>query len=770
MKPFWAKVRSSSATNHSRQPAWAGGKVSRKQRWFLFLEELESRTLLSGFVYRSIDGSGNNPANPSWGQAGTDLLRLSAVAYADGINTLSLPNNPSARVTSNNINVQADGNNLDIQTVDQNSLSDFGYAWGQFIDHDLDNSPNGTESAPIWVPPGDPIGPSPLPFDRSQYDPNTGTSRSNPRQQTNAITSYMDLSNVYGSSTAVEAALRTFTSGQLQTSPGNMLPYDNNTYFTNDQITALNMANSSGAVQTSALFAAGDVRANENIELTALQTLFVRNHNAIAVQLQQQNPTWTDEQLFQEARKLNIAEEETITYTQWLPDLLGPNALPAYKGYNSSVDAAIANEFTTVGFRFGHSLLSNLINRQGNDGQPVQVPINLAVDFFDPNLLNPAGVIDPLTGLVSTDIDPILKGDADGDSQSMDVMAINEVRNLLFGNGGQGGSDLISDDVQRARDHGIGSYNQVRAAYGLPKVTQFWQITSNPAWQYYLLKTYGNVNNVDAFEGGLAENHVRGSDVGPLFQAIMVDQFRRLRDGDSFFYLNEQFSPAEQAILNQGNTLAKVIEANTHLTNLQNDVMGFKASLSGTVFDDFNGDGKQEFGEPGQPGYVVNLEDTSGDVLAMTLTDFQGHYNFNQLSIPSLNLEIAPGFSATGDYTVVLAANPFELTASPGTIEITSGDANVKGANFGLDIFDITMPARGAAIQASTSHQVSFAPRFNPETSTAKVESTTSMAADTAPVPSKKTEIVHPPVAARKAEMPPNLLGATDELFGRLWS
>ena len=53
----------------------------------------------------------------------------------------------------------------------------------------------------------------------------------------------------------------------------------------------------------------------------------------------------------------------------------------------------------------------------------------------------------------------------------------------------------------------------------------------------------GGVNTIDAFEGGVAEDHVPGSDVGPLFQAIMVNQFARLRDGDRYFYLNENLNP-----------------------------------------------------------------------------------------------------------------------------------------------------------------------------------------------------------------------------------
>jgi hypothetical protein len=662
----------------------------------LHLEHLEDRCVPSGSGYRPIDEVGNNVANPNWGAAPADqpggaaiqLLRNSPVAYADGISAPSLPNNPSARLASDLINNQADPNNpsQDLQTVNQQSLSDFGYAFGQFIDHDMDLTPDGGASFPIPVSPGDPIGPNPLPFTRSQTDPNTGTSTTNPLQQINAVTSYLDLSQVYGSSQVVADALRLGQGGLLQTSPGNMLPYLKAPYFTQDQIKALNMQNASQAVSQSALFATGDVRGNENIELTALQTLFVRNHNLIAGQLQQLHPTWSDEQLYQEARKLNIAEYQSIIYNEYLPTLLGPDALPQYTGYKDNVNVSIATEFSTVAFRFGHSMLNNQVQRQDNNGQNLNLTggasISLAEDFFDPNLLNPSGTIDPLTGQACTDIDPVLKGDADGHAQAMDVEVINAVRNLLFANGQLVDQDLIARDVQRARDDGIGTYNQVRVAYGLPAVTSFAQITSNVQVQNELQAAYGNVNNIDPFEGGLAEDHVAGSTVGPLFQAIMVDQFTRLRDGDRFFYQNEKLARQERTIVEQGDTLAKVIEANTQVTNLQSNVFLFQASISGRVVYAPNGDPSHS----GVSGIAVELMDGSGHVVATTTTGKLGYYSFNQLSGPAANPEKASGVSATGNYSivVVLPSGFQQTTPNPQPVLISAGGTHVTGVDFGI--------------------------------------------------------------------------------------
>ena len=134
---------------------------------------------------------------------------------------------------------------------------------------------------------------------------------------------------IYGSDATRAAALRSFVGGLLKTSAGNLLPFNT---------AGLANANDAQIFPDSQLFLAGDVRANENVELTALQTLFVREHNHQAALLAAAHPTWTDEQIFQGARAIVIGEIQSITYNEFLPALLGNNALTAYRGYNPSVN------------------------------------------------------------------------------------------------------------------------------------------------------------------------------------------------------------------------------------------------------------------------------------------------------------------------------------------------------------------------------------------------------------------------------------------------
>jgi hypothetical protein len=525
------------------------------------VEQLEVRNLLSG--YRSIDGTGNNLANPSWGAAGTDLLRVAPAAYDDGISTPAGADRLSPREISNGCVAQGS----DVINNNRN-MSDWIWQWGQVLDHDLDLTPqpgNPPEHLNVPVPAGDPFfdpqstGTQVIAFDRSVYDPATGTGPDNPRQQPNVDTAFIDASMVYGSDPARADLLRTHQGGRLQTSPSDLLPLNSASYF--GAAAPLPNANS-GPFPADQLYVAGDIRANENIGLTAVHTLLVREHNRLADQLHREHPGWGDEQLYQEARKIVGAEVEAITYNEFLPALLGPNA-PSIRGrYDPSVNPGISTEFSTAAFRIGHTLLSPQILRIQNNGQPdPRGPIDLKDSFFDPVLL-----------ANGQDLNVILKGLASQKAEEIDNKIVDAVRNFLFGLPGQGGFDLASLNIQRGRDHGLSDYNTTREAFGLPRVTSFADITSNVTAQTELASLYGSVGDIDLWVGGLAEDHRPHSSVGPLFTAIMVDQFTRLRDGDQFFFENDpSFSREEKREL-EHTTLADIIRRNSGIRNIQNNV------------------------------------------------------------------------------------------------------------------------------------------------------------------------------------------------------
>ena len=559
------------------------------------------------FEVESLDGNGNNVANSSWGQAGKPYARVGTAHYADGIGRPV--SGPNARYISNRI--INDGNQ---DVFSQRRLTQFTWQFGQFLDHTFGLRDGGGPTATAFNIPfnaNDPMESftnnlGTIAVNRSAASAGTGTSTSNPRQQTNTITSYISAQSVYSSSPTRLDWLR---SGSLDGDPTNnsallLMSADN---YLPTATARGNAATAPNADVDGRLAArpqdrriAGDPRANENIGLTALHTVFAREHNRIVSLLPN---TMSQEAKFQIARRVVIAEEQYITYQEWLPAM--GIALPRYSGYKTNVNATISNEFATMGYRV-HSQIhgefeienaSQLYTAAQLDNFRAQglevntdeniVAIPAAVSNFNPALLEQLGA------------GPMLLSEEE-QQYNNDEQIDNQLRSVLFQvpssqnpdclNGPTVAqcyntvNDLGAIDIQRGRDHGLGTYNQVRAAYGLPAKTSFTGITgestdafpagtgidnpnsldvmrlsdmdgksldlNNPANNAVtevrrttvaarLKAIYGSTANVDAFVGAFSEPHVPGTEFGETNLAIWTRQFQALRDGDRFFFEND---------------------------------------------------------------------------------------------------------------------------------------------------------------------------------------------------------------------------------------
>ena len=238
---------------------------------------------------RSIDGSGNNPLHPDLNAVGSDFARVGPAHFADGVDTMTTGPNPR---DISNIVVAGNGD-----LPNPEGLSGMMYAWGQFIDHDLDLMQAGGADISIIAPANDPDLPgATIGLTRVRIDPNTGEGTGKPATAVNSISGWLDASMVYGSNATTAASLR-LADGHMKTSAGDNLPIENG------------------------MFVAGDVRAAENPDPTALQTLFVREHNYQVDLLHTAHPTWTGERLYQQAKAIVTAEIEHITYSEFLPHL-----------------------------------------------------------------------------------------------------------------------------------------------------------------------------------------------------------------------------------------------------------------------------------------------------------------------------------------------------------------------------------------------------------------------------------------------------------------
>jgi len=191
-----------------------------------------------------------------------------------------------------------------------------------------------------------------------------------------------------------------------------------------------------------------------------------------------------------------------------------------------------------------------------------QTGVDLTDAFENPALLTEA-----------EDLDSFLKG------LTMEVQEETDL-GLVFG---MRVALLDAIDIQRARDHGIPDYNTMRESFGLPRVSSFAEINSNPDIQQALANVYGNnIDAIDPIVGALAEELLPGASVGPLVAAGFQTQFSRLRDSDRFWYENDaEFDEAERALLRQ-TRFSDILRRNTGVSNIPDNVF-FAVPEPGTL-------------------------------------------------------------------------------------------------------------------------------------------------------------------------------------------
>jgi len=499
--------------------------------------------------FRSADGTCNNLQYPLQGASNTAFSRLLPAVYEDGIlvpvgHNQQVNQNPfagpwpSARRVSELVV-------RDIPKVSM-GLSHMFMMWGQFIDHDFDLFAEFETSLceescefedtcpfcfPITVAKNDQVfglkGPNKamcLPLTRSVGTcMRPGNSRYDiARQQINQLTHYQDASNVYGSTKEVAESLRLFAGGLLReggrtdTLKGN-LPFG-------PELSDFNIP----------FFEGGDVRANEHVALIIIHTIWLREHNRVVRELAQINPCWDDERLYQEGRKIVGALMQVITYDEFLPLLFGDKAfeifIGAYGGYSPNTDASIPNSFASAAFRFGHSLINPTFARLDENYKSLPIgPLGLRESFFN-----------TLQYFISGGTDPILRGLLQDKSRELDEFVNRVLTTQLFAPDDKSvGQDLVARNIQRGREHGIPSYRAFQQSCF--KKFGVYSTFASKATESKLRFVYGPQGfktGIDLFVGGLAEEKVEGSNLGPTFACIIGQAFSNVRNGDRFYVEN----------------------------------------------------------------------------------------------------------------------------------------------------------------------------------------------------------------------------------------
>ncbi|XP_064169953.1 dual oxidase 2 isoform X2 [Anguilla rostrata] len=489
------------------------------------------------------DGWYNNLANHNRGAAGSPLTRLLPARYSDGVyQPLDEPQLPNTREVSN---VAMSGPSGWPSMRNKTVLSVFfGY---HVVFEIVDSRHSGCppEFMDISVPKGDPVfdpnatGKTLLPFQRGQWAKDTSQSPNNPRTQVNHVTAWIDGSSIYGSSSSWCDALRSFSGGRLAMAPLQNLPrQSDHLYF------MWNSADpSTGEHGRHGLYEFGNARGNENVFTVAEGIIWFRYHNYLVSEMQVQHPSWSDEELFQNARKRVIATFQNIVFYEWLPVYLGSETVPSYPGYQKYVDPGISPEFQAAAMRFGSTMVPpgvymrnrtchyrHIINIDGSTAPALRV-CNSFWNRKNPNLQ------------VSQDVDDLIMGMASQIAEREDNIIVEDLRDYMYGPLLFSRTDLVALTIQRGRDSGLPSYNQARVAFNLKPVTRWEEINpelnrTSPQLFQDLAALYGNdISKLELFPGGLLESW---GAPGPVFSSIILDQFLRIRNGDRFWFENVQ--------------------------------------------------------------------------------------------------------------------------------------------------------------------------------------------------------------------------------------
>lgn len=415
------------------------------------------------------------------------------------------------------------------------------------------------------------------------------------REQINSLTSFIDATTVYGKDSKHLNLLLASDKKRLRMQdaenadhgkllPGRTMFNDNNdkimhlldtsfgeadSNFISANITAANDTN------CPTCFVAGDARVNEFPVLTSFHTLFARLHNYVVGQLEKLNPHWCNEKVFNEARLFVIAVNQHITYAEHLPKLLGPKAnqmveealevdsLSASQtlGFEpvKSDDPSVRNEFAVAGYRWGHANLKDEFRLAGTDNV-MTGSVKTVHTFFDPETIYANGPGACLRGALT-------KSTGANSGKFWDTFQ----HNLFKPKNAKHGGDLLTFNIARGREHGVGSYMTVRNfcvnhpvftdLYDGDTIEEKMAVTDAkmaPNW-VNVLNMYESIEDVDLYVGLLYEKATNGAFFGPTNQCINAEQFIALKQGDTYHYTKPDVFPPAQLAEIRKTGLSKVI-------------------------------------------------------------------------------------------------------------------------------------------------------------------------------------------------------------------
>ncbi|KAI8907781.1 heme peroxidase [Powellomyces hirtus] len=440
---------------------------------------------------RTLDGTCNDLNQPAMGSLGYRFGRNIPIAKAFPDETKLFEPNP-----------RTIGQKLLLRDTFKpaTTINMFVLSWIQFQVHDwMDHERAWGSPIDVPLPAGDPLAgtgkkiylPRSVP-DLTQKDPKR------PKAFTNKVTHWWDMSQIYGTNTAINQRIRTMTDGKLKLADNGLLPFDADGM----EITGFKDNWWSG--------------------LAMLHNIFTREHNAICDMYKAKYPAWSDQKLHDMARLVLTAVNAKIHTVEWTPGILQNEILRTAMQTNwDGVLPDILDNWK------GGPILTGIV---GGKKELHNVPFSLTEEFtavyrFHSLLPDNIDVRDRKTGKSTGrvyDIPSITFGG------SKKMMTENELGDLVFtfGTAMPGALtlnnypawlmnltkpgephliDLATTEIYRDRERAIPRYFEFRRLLGLPEFKTFADVNPDKKVQALLASVYASPEDIDLLVGTLAE-------------------------------------------------------------------------------------------------------------------------------------------------------------------------------------------------------------------------------------------------------------------------
>ncbi|KAI3386409.1 hypothetical protein SNEBB_000917 [Seison nebaliae] len=516
--------------------------------------------------FRTIDGSCNNKIHMWKGKSFTPMKRLQSPI---DLTNRTLP-------TPREITLKVHGTSA---LPDSDFLNHLHMSFGQFLSHDMtlaDSAFDGFSSMPGRCPcNGNSTLCQNFPIEENdEFFENFETKTCQTISHVNSIsltndscadmkypdrnaindpTSFIDLSHIYGSVQNDADVLRLNFAGKLTGNRGNKNKTNNRkTFPRKGRDCIMNRDNED-------CFLTGDKRTGENTGLAILHVIFFRFHNIISEKLRKYHDDWTDDELFEESRKIASGVFQHISYNEYVRTTVGDELSETFHLLS------LENEMNAAAFRFGHTQIRESMSILYNNGTKKQEAVPMSQTLFTTKQLKNEsyGLNGFLYGLLydaagkGNEIFPI--------SMHSQLFAdFDENSRIKFAH------DLAGIDIQRGRAAGLDGYinykhlcdqyiDQIKTGtYGKKEEvecpTKTWEDLKEldiiePDVIVKLQSVYENIEDIDLFVGAMSEKHSKGGTTGPTFGCLIAENFYRTKFGDRYYYENggddQQFTKAQ---------------------------------------------------------------------------------------------------------------------------------------------------------------------------------------------------------------------------------